>query len=585
MRKILGIIIVVSLVSGCFPAFAQEDGLSFVRFPASFVPGSISPIVFTSPAEGPVKLEVIDLSGNTAAVISQSYEAHIGENALGWDGTYYGEALKEGAYILRLSSAAETISADITIGGALPMFTQVYLSDTVVTVDHPLNITLSASMPADLTVIVTGPDGAAYPLGSGTLSETPATMQWDGRTGGQSLPDGDYTLELTLKENATGNIATIEYIDLTIANGGESASASVASDTPMQASILPHDFTPAYPSEHTCTHENCYWNTPMDITNEKAVWDMLMAPMWVINTDQKKQVKMYAEPDDASEAIAVITGASQSVHVLENLDNGWSLVETYSSSFHDSAVKAWNVFSTGYIKTNLLVEKSPGNKEFAMVVDKLTQRLYLFRDGKMIAELLCSTGLANQKQPYNETRSGEFFLISAVGEFKSDNLRCSFGIRFNSGDLLHEVPHLDNADGTNNYRNTEPKLGTRASHGCIRIQRLKNPDGINMRWIWDNIYRGIASKTVKFVVWEDYQGRQIPLPDPDAKVYYNPDGGANYHARETCQGVKDKYLPLSSFPYSEFETDRYAKLTPCQYCAPLRRVAEINAINEAHQGE
>ena len=457
----------------------------------------------------------------------------------------------------------------------LPMFTQVYISDTIITEETPLLITLAASSPANLSVVVVGPDDTPYTLGGIVLTDTPATLKWDGRTGGIPLPDGEYNLELTLTEIGTENVIVIEHCTLTIANNIKA----------VEAEMLSSAITPSYPSEHTCTHINCYWNTPMDITNEQAVWDMLMAPMTIVPGHEKKQVKLYSEPSEESEAIAVITCASQSVHVLENLDNGWSLVETYSSSFKASVVKAWNVFATGYIRTSQLAEKAPGNKEFGMVIDKLTQRLYLFQEGKMIAELLCSTGLANATQPYNETRSGEFFLLSAVGEFSSDNLRCSYGLRFNSGDLLHEVPHLDNADGTNNYRTTEPKLGTRASHGCIRIQRLKNPDGINMRWIWDKIYRGIATKTVKMVIWEDYEGRQIPIPADDTKVYYNPDGGVNYHSRETCLVVKEKFLPLTAFNYSEFETSAYAKLTPCPYCAPLRRVGEINEINKAHMPE
>lgn len=66
-----------------------------------------------------------------------------------------------------------------------------------------------------------------------------------------------------------------------------------------------------------------------------------------------------------------------------------------------------------------------------MVIDKLTQTLYLFKEGHLYSTLLVSTGLANERQPYNETRSGEFLIVSRVGDFNSDNMICAKALRFN----------------------------------------------------------------------------------------------------------------------------------------------------------
>ena len=248
----------------------------------------------------------------------------------------------------------------------------------------------------------------------------------------------------------------------------------------------------------------------------------------------------------------------------------------HSSSFHDSKVKAWNKFVTGYLKESQLKTYTP-RTDYGMVVDKLTQKLYIFKDGALFTTLAVSTGLYNERQPYNETRSGEFLIISRTGDFKSDNLICAKALRFNGGDLLHEVPHVLNADGSKNYKNCEPKLGTRASHGCIRVQRLKNAESINMTWIWNNIKVG-----TKMVVWEDYQGRQIPVPKDDTPLYYNANGGSNYHSTANCNGVKEKYLPLTAFTYGELDTGDYADLTVCSYCYPPLRKGEIEQINQEH---
>ncbi len=105
-----------------------------------------------------------------------------------------------------------------------------------------------------------------------------------------------------------------------------------------------------------------------------------------------------------------------------------------------------------------------------------------------MSTLLVSTGLSNAEQPYNETRSGEFLYISATGGFQSDNMFCPRGMKFNDGDLLHEVPYIQRYEGGSKiYSATEPYLGQRASHGCIRVQRKTTPEGINMKWIWDNL--------------------------------------------------------------------------------------------------
>ena len=98
----------------------------------------------------------------------------------------------------------------------------------------------------------------------------------------------------------------------------------------------------------------------------------------------------------------------------------------------------------------------------------------IFRNGELFSTLLVSTGLTNARQPYNETRSGEYLLVSRVGGFMSDNMYCPRAIRFNDGDLLHEVPYVER-NGKQIYSVTEPYLGQKASHGCIRVQPWLHP--------------------------------------------------------------------------------------------------------------
>ncbi len=369
-----------------------------------------------------------------------------------------------------------------------------------------------------------------------------------------------------------------EAIDLELHEAEEADAAPTA--TPIPLATPPEDivFTPSYGSPYPLTEADAgtYWGTPMDITDEEAIWTMLTSPITYYDAEHNVQRKIYAEPDEDSRQIAVITGSSQGVRVIEELDNGWSLIETYSSTFHDNSVDAWNMLIQGYVKTNKLKTKKV-DKKYHIVVDKLTQRLYLFGEGKLLTTLLVSTGLSNETQPYNETRSGDFLYCSPSGGFWSDNMFAPMGMKFNDGDLLHEVPYVQRKGSKSKiYSTTEPLLGQRASHGCIRVQRKKNADGYNMQWIWDN-----RKDLGRIVVWEDWQGRQIAYPADDTVLYYNANGGEYYHKEDHCESAKD-HIVFSPFTYAELDTGAFAQLEFCPYCAPAMRRAEIAKVNEAH---
>ncbi len=331
------------------------------------------------------------------------------------------------------------------------------------------------------------------------------------------------------------------------------------------------------PGREPCGKANCYWETEMDFRNEEAMWAMLTAPMTVVDGNFRGQAEIYQEPSEESKIIAEVTRSTQGVHVLETLDNGWSKIECYSSSFAGSKIKAWNALTTGYIQTEQLKEVEV-RTEFGLIVDKLTQRLYVYQDGKLFDELIVSTGRGTKADPENETRSGEYLLFSPTGDFWSGELLCKYGIRYNDGDLIHEVPHTPKESGPY-YGSNETRLGQRASHGCIRVQRKRTEKGLNMRWLWNNLRDKMSTR---MIIWEDWMGRQIAIPEADTPLYYNPNKGKDYHDSPTCYGVADKYEPLTAFTYGELEDEAYRKLKVCTYCNPPLREAVIAEKNAAY---
>lgn len=316
--------------------------------------------------------------------------------------------------------------------------------------------------------------------------------------------------------------------------------------------------------------EDCWWcnQENFSLDDDATVWKYLMAEVTVLNADMQQKIYVLDAPNGnrikTGQYEGFLYGTTVGVHVLK-IEGDWALIEGYDMS---------NQFLRGYVKSSLLKKVTP-YATYGMVVDKQTQRLHLYKDGVKLTELLVSTGLPEEGKAYNETAAGEYLIGSWSGGFWSGNMFCDMGLRFNGGDLLHLVPCLINADGSRNYAPFEPLLGTRASHGCIRVQRRPSAEGISMQWLWDNLKRN-----TKLLIWDDAD-RAMLYPDDDLELYYNPDNGEYYHADQYCHGVKDRHLPLTAFHYVQLRDEPFSKLTPCTACIPPMKPQEIDKHNLA----
>ena len=318
------------------------------------------------------------------------------------------------------------------------------------------------------------------------------------------------------------------------------------------------------------------WFGEFDPYDEAAAWARLTADITVLDVDQKEKIYLSDAPNGKRKTTAehrgFFYGESAAVRVLDTQD-GWSKIEAYNDC---------DELEQGWVRPGRLKTVTP-NQTYGIIVDKRTQRLYLYKEGKLETELLISTGTTKgQNEDFNETASGEFLLISPTGGFWSGNLWCDQAIRFNGGDLLHMVPEIYYgeqagvlADGTGDFKVCESALGTRASHGCIRVQREKNEDGYNHQWIWNNLR---DMKNIKIIVWDD-DGRRLEETPADTPMYYNPDGGARFHTDERCQSVKSRYLPLTRITYGELARYPLTELVPCSVCKAPERPEVVSSWN------
>ncbi len=564
----LAVILTVLLACMMCAAFCEESG--FTSVPEVLRPGKTVRLSYISSAEGNGKCVLTDAAGQEWEV-SGSLNVIRGENHLIWDGLLYGETCAEpGEYTLLVLTGTETIITPLKIGEPAPRIISAEIGEADQNGLRVIDVRCSQAGRLTVTAEVNGESAVIY---DGAVLEGDHSFVWDGGSDRGSLPEGEYMLQfcLTDGEGFSGTKQN-RHVNVT-------SSATLENERSLNRDM--HTVIPS--RQRTAEEENSYWTMTIGDLSDDKVWEILMQPMTVIDGDQTLVYRLRATPDkstDKENIVGEVTYASQGVHVLEKLDNGWTKVEVYNSSYGPKCKSrrgfgVTNDLIVGYVETSKLKTITPA-EGMGLVIDKLNQTMYIYEDGKLTGSLLVSTGLNNATQSWNETPSGEYVMISKIGGFAAGNLWCAYGMRINGGCAIHEVPYIgkeDTPSSRRDYSSTVKLLGQKASHGCIRVQRATNEAGQNIKWLWNNM-----KKYTKVLIWED-SGRFLDYPDDATELYYNPNGGQYYHEAQYCTGVKDRYLPLTAFTYGELESEPFASLKPCPNCCHTKRKGEIDELN------
>lgn len=584
-RRKTAFIIAAVLLIGILGVNAEIGRLYIVDSPSLIRPGKTEKIVFFSPHAGEGSLALADPSGNPVSIIYGGFEASQGENSLTWNGLDRDMSpVKPGQYVLNVNVDGETASQGILLGEPAPQITQLMFNDARIVPGKGWGLSARVNMPGELIVVFHVAD-LVYEIYHDKVEEGAVSLSWDGLIEGKEPPPGRHTMSVVFFDE-TGFPANQQHIMLEVTDR-PTPEPTPAVTPEVTAAPTPEARHYTVPTAQEVPDEllgSSFWKLPVGEWNEEAIWKVMLQPITVLwGEDQRETYKLRAAKDDSlkrENIIGEITYESQGVNVIEQSDDGWSLVEAYNSSYGPDNRTRRGYGDTddlirGYVRTSVLKTITPRD-DYAILIDKLKQRLYVFREGKLFTELIISTGVPTRQQPWNETPSGEFLMVSRVGEFYAGNLVCRMAMRINGGSLIHEVPYIVNEKtGYWDYSSQEAQLGKKASHGCIRVQRVNNADGINMTWLWNNI-----KTNTKVLVWDDFPGRYYEYPENDLALFYNPQGGKYYHLDRNCSSIKDRFLPLpGEMRYDELDSDAFRKLAPCPYCNPPLKISEIDRIN------
>lgn len=522
MRRIAALLLALFLCLTASSVFAAQARLTAA--PNVLRPGKAYSFTVDVSEEASAALYLCDAAGTIAATIYQDYPLRAGENTLTWDGLLAGETpMPAGEYTVRISvSGSETLSAPLRVGSPYPMLTGLNCMDNTLTEGGSVIVSFTASQPGTLEVLLKS-DTGEQPVAQLIVQQGTGSFAWTG----DGVRDGSYTLVFSL--STENGIASMEHHVPVLVRREAPEAETPAPQLNALAQDEAHTFvettpevtpepTPAPTPEPTPIPENSpysdlggegtFWSLKPGETDDAKIWEALTQPITVYDGGLKAAPKVHAymmeNPDGTGAQVAQLHAQSQGLNVIgETNEYGYVLVEAFSNYDEDYNPKtdeekahAFDV-KRGYVKASAL-KTIEVNQEYGILIDKLTQRLYLYHNGERVTELLVATGLIQDGKYYCETIAGEYITISRTGGFTSGNMYCDMAIRINGGILLHEVPCKVRADGSHDYSSFEGYLGTKQSHGCIRVQRLKNEDGYNHTWLWNNL----PLKT-RVIIWDD----------------------------------------------------------------------------------
>ena len=218
---------------------------------------------------------------------------------------------------------------------------------------------------------------------------------------------------------------------------------------------------------------------PTDLSDDAAVWEALTAPVAVGAGEEGNGLYIVSEKSASSPKAGTCSCRTVGVAVLEICGDGWVKVGAWRQP--DGA------YIEGYVKEDKLRMIRP-NTRYGILLDKKEQMMTVYEYGKPIGTVLVSTGLVDEKHPKADTHSGVYLLGTRMAGFERDGHNYQYPIRIDGSNLIHQLGYAVH-NGERSFEEEMALLGSKASHGCIRVDpRITEAgNGINSWWIWTHL--------------------------------------------------------------------------------------------------
>ena len=226
--------------------------------------------------------------------------------------------------------------------------------------------------------------------------------------------------------------------------------------------------------------------------SDAEIWAKMMAPATVVDIPNVSHQKVYQSPESGSSVLGPLHGQSQSLSILEIQDD-WVRIQAWN---HEKGAPM-----EGWVPRKVLKVVQPQSR-YGLLVDKKAQTLTLYEYGKAVDTLLVSTGRMAKGELYQETAAGSFLTDEHMTDYSTNGLKYDFVIRYDGGNLLHQIPYAWSESGKKDMLPGEMYLGTKASHACIRVQEKPSDTGLNAYWFWTHL---------------PYHTRIVVLDDPEER--------------------------------------------------------------------
>ena len=215
---------------------------------------------------------------------------------------------------------------------------------------------------------------------------------------------------------------------------------------------------------------------PQRTKSDQEIWEIMMQPSVVYDGTDATYIK--EKPSVKSASVGKINPQKQALEVLSVGDDGWTQVRAWRQEDGKRV--------EGYLLTERLKVAVP-DRQYALLVDKQAQMLYVYEYGKRLAAVPVSTGLVRYGQLAWETPAGSYLTGAHLAASGSSGKTYECRIAYDGSRVIEQVGY-ETVRGFRRYTDTE-FLGQANTRGGIAVP-VSAEAQVNAWWLYTHLRAG-----------------------------------------------------------------------------------------------